>query len=244
MIYATRSLWRIVWISLNFNDIVDQIILFALACFTTTLKKPDIDPWTQNVCKRPKSVFLRILNRLQLLPFSHMFMAVKNYFHPQDQKSSLSLIELNSTSTFSILYCPMLISCCWHLAPKYFPNMNNAHCDNICVSCQKVSLQIRSLQNESLQMWIQGFKGSAKRDSCLQGFLKSEEIRVKSNSLLKEFEEIHFLQKGSFRRDSYWRAFVWSDLFLQPMCSFRDKFVILTWQIFPLTKLLLFPYGY
>ena len=107
--------------------------------------------------------------------------------------------------------------------PKILPNMNNAHCDNICVSCQKVSLQIRSLQNESLQMWIQGFKGSAKRDSCLQGFLKSEEIRVKSNSLLKEFEEIHFLQQGSFRRDSHW------------------KFVILTWQIFPLTKLLLFP---
>ena len=113
MIFATRSLWRIVWIRLNFNDIVDQIIVLALACFTLR--------------KEPKSVFLRILNRLQLLPFSHMFMAVKNYFHPQEnQKSPLFSIE---NSTFSILYSLLILSC-WHLAPKNY--LNDAHCDNIC----------------------------------------------------------------------------------------------------------------
>ena len=131
MIFATRSLWRIVWIRLNFNDIVDQIILLALACFTLR--------------KEPKSVFLRILNRLQLLPFSHMFMAVKNYFHPQEnQKSPLFSIE---NSTFSILYSLLILSC-WHLAPKNY--LNNAHCDNICVGSFRDKFVILTWQIISL----------------------------------------------------------------------------------------------
>ena len=132
MIFATRSLWRIVWIRLNFNDIVDQIILLALACFTLR--------------KEPKSVFLRILNRLQLLPFSHMFMAVKNYyFHPQEnQKSPLFSIE---NSTFSIFYSLLTLSC-WHLAPKNY--LNNAHCDNICVGSFRDKFVILTWQIISL----------------------------------------------------------------------------------------------